>query len=102
MMITNKVTRVTGATEVLVVGNTARLIAIIPETAVTNSTLAIRDASAISGGSTPILTVNSLTGGLVGRQGIFFGSDGVQFGNGITATVGTTTGDVWLVIWAGT
>jgi hypothetical protein len=86
-------TRVTGATEVLLSATPARIIAIIPE-ATTTGTVAIRDAAAIGGGSTPM---HNCAIGLL-QAGKQFAEWGVRLGNGLTVQL-SVGGDAVTVVW---
>ena len=84
-------TKVTGATEVLIASSNARLISIIPQGTATG-TVAVREASAIGGGSTARWTVP--TTGTVFTPG----DAGVSFAGGLTVQL-SVGGDTFGVIW---
>lgn len=86
-------TRVTSATEVLISATPARIVAIIPEST-TTGTVALRDAPAIGGGSTPfhLAAIGLLQ---AGKQ---FAEWGVCTGAGLTVQL-SVGGDAVTVVW---
>lgn len=91
----HKMTRVTGATEVAVLTQPGRLIAIFPEV-ITAGTVTVRDAGAIGGGSTPRHTCAAGLP-LLGMQ-LGGGDSGVLFTSGITIQL-SNGADAVNVVW---
>lgn len=81
---------VTGATEVLLASNNARLVAIIPQ-GTTTGTVTVREAAAIGGGSTARWTNAAATK-------TDFGAFGVNFAGGLTVQL-SVGGDVWGIVY---
>lgn len=80
---------VTGATEVLIAPSNARLIKITPQ-GTASGTVAVREASAIGGGSTARWTAPS--------AGTDFGAYGVRFQGGLTVTL-SNGADTFGIVW---
>ena len=91
----HKMTRITGATEVLVITGACRLMAFFPE-AITLGTVTIRDAAAIGGASTPRHT--AAIGMLLPGIQLGGGDTGVVFANGITIQL-SNGADAVNVVW---
>ena len=93
----HKMTRVTGATEALIIVGPCRLIQIIPDTAATTGTVTVRDAAAIGLGGTAKAVIpaaiNQSTGYCLGA-----GDLGVLFQSGITVQL-SVGGDAVNVVW---
>lgn len=90
----HKMTRVTSATEALIITGPCRLVGIYPE-ATTTGTISVRDAAAIGGGSTARHTCAI---GLPQSGAGIGGNNGVLFANGLTIQLSAGT-DAVNVVW---